>query len=302
MHSDELAIDIAQVQHLVALQFPAWAGLPVEPVRSSGTEHAIFRLGRDKVVRMPRIAVATGQIEKEQQWLPRLKPLPLCIPEPLGIGEPGEGYPWRWAVHSWLPGEEAAGRIVDFREAANALGRFVAALQRIDISGGPRSGPANHRRGTPLADRNMRTREAIGELNEFDQAEVMAAWEEALASPPWEGAPVWVHGDLHQHNLLVKNGRITGVIDFALLSVGDPAADLIAAWTLLPASARETFRRRVGVDDATWSRGRGTALAMAAAALPYYRASNPVLASLARRTIEEVLAERARPSRRAVAS
>ena len=242
---------------------------------------------------MPRIAVATGLIEKEQQWLPRLKPLPLRIPEPLGIGEPGEGYPWRWAVHSWLPGEEAAGRIADFREAANALGQFVAALQRIDINGGPRSGPANHKRGTPLADRDVRTREAIGQIDEFDRAEMMAAWEEALAVPPWEGAPVWVHGDLHQHNMLAENGRITGVIDFALLSVGDPAADLMAAWTLLPASARRVFRERVEADDATWSRGRGTALAMAAMALPHYRGNNPVLAELSRRTIAEVLAERA---------
>jgi aminoglycoside phosphotransferase (APT) family kinase protein len=294
MHSDELAIDVGQVRQLVAIQFPAWAGLDIKPVRSSGTEHAIFRLGPDKSVRMPRIPIATGQFEREQQWLPRLKPLPLRIPAPLGIGEPGEGYPWRWAVHSWLPGEEAAGRISDFREAANALGRFVAALQQIDISGGPRSGPENHKRGMPLADRNVRTREAIGQLDEFDKAEVMTAWEEALAAPPWEGAPVWVHGDLHQHNLLVENERITGVIDFALLSVGDPAADLLAAWTLLPASARELFREQIGVDDATWLRGRGTALAMAATALPYYRQSNPTLAELSRRTIEEVLAERAR--------
>ena len=293
MHSDELAIDVVQVRQLVAHQFPAWAQLDIEPVRSSGTEHAIFRLGPDKSVRMPRIAVATTQIEKEHEWLPRLKLLPLHIPEPLGIGEPGEGYPWRWAVHSWVPGEEAAGKIADFGEAARTLGRFVAALQRIDASGGPRSGPNNHNRGTPLADRDERTREAIGRIVEFDRAGMMAAWEEALASPPWEGAPVWVHGDLHQHNLLVENGRITGVIDFALLSVGDPAADLMAAWTLLPASARAIFREQVGADEATWARGRGTALAMAAMALPYYRDSNPVLAELSRRTIGEVLAERA---------
>jgi aminoglycoside phosphotransferase (APT) family kinase protein len=292
-HEDELAIDAARVRQLVAVQFPAWAGLPVEPVRSSGTEHAIFRLGPDKAVRMPRFAWATAPVEKEHQWLPRLKLLPLRIPEALGMGEPGEGYPWRWAVHSWLPGQEAAGRIADFGEAADALGRFVAALQRIDTSGGPRSGPNNYNRGTPLADRDQRTREAIGRIDEFDQAELMAAWEEALDAPPWGGAPVWVHGDLHAHNLLVENGRVTGVIDFACLSVGDPAADLMVAWTLLPASARGIFRKHADVDDATWSRGRGTALAMAAQALPHYRRSNPVLAELSRRTLVEVLAERA---------
>ena len=291
MHGDELVIDIGQVRRLVAARFPDWAGLALEPIRSSGTEHAIFRLGEDKSVRLPRVGWATGQVEKEHLWLPRLKPLPLRIPEPLGMGEPGEGYPWRWAVHSWLPGEEAAGRIADFVEAAKALGRFVAALHQVDASGGPKSGPHNYMRGAPLAARKM-TRGAITQLEEFDRAEVMAAWDEALAVAPWEGPPVWVHGDLHAHNLLAEEGRITGVIDFACLSVGDPAADLTAAWTLLPADARTTFREQLAVDDATWARGRGAALAIAAMALPYYREGNPVLAEDARRTIREILAER----------
>jgi aminoglycoside phosphotransferase (APT) family kinase protein len=288
----DVAIDVAQVLQLVAVQFPAWAGLAVEPVRCSGTEHAIFRLGPDMAVRMPRGAWATPQIEKEHQWLPRLKVLPLRIPESLGIGEPGAGYPWRWAIHSWLPGQEAAGRITDFDEAAVTLGRFVAALQRIDASDGPRSGPLNHNRGMPLAERDQRTRAAIGQIGEFDQAEMMAAWEEAAAAAPWNGAPVWVHGDLHTHNLLVENGRITGVIDFGCLSVGDPAADLMAAWTVLPASSRRIFRDCVEADDASWLRGRGTALSTAAMALPYYRQRDPALAELSRRTIAEVLAER----------
>lgn len=291
MHSGELAIDAAMVRRLVASQFPAWAGLDIAPVPSAGTEHAIFRLGADMSVRLPRFDWSAGPVEKAHQWLPQLSELPLRVPETRGLGEPGEGYPWRWAVYSWLPGEEAAGRISDFDEAAIALGLFVAALQRVDTSGGPRSGPANYMRGTPLADRELRVREAIGQLHEFDRDEVMAAWDDALATAPWDRAPLWVHGDLHQHNMLVEDGRITGVIDFACLGVGDPAADLIAAWTLLPASARVAFRRQVGVDDATWARGRGTALAMGAIALSYYRESNRVLAALSHRTITEVLAE-----------
>lgn len=293
MHSEELAIDVAMARRLVATQFPAWAGLDIAPVPSAGTEHAIFRLGTNMSVRLPRFEWSAGPVEKEHRWLSRLKQLPLRVPEPRGLGEPGEGYPWQWAVHSWLPGEEAAGRISDFGEAAETLGRFVAALQRVDTSGGPLSGPKNYMRGTPLADRNVRVRECIAQLHEFDRDEVMAAWDEALAEAQWEGAPVWVHGDLHQYNMLVEDGRITGVIDFACLGVGDPAADLIAAWTLLPAAARGTFRRQVNVDDATWVRGRGTALAMGAIALSYYRESNRVLAALSHRTITEVLAERA---------
>ena len=126
----------------------------------------------------------------------------------------------------------------------------------------------------------------------IDTDAATAAWEEALQTPPWSGAPVWLHGDLLAGNLLFQNGRLTGVIDWGCAGVGDPACDLIVAWNLLPPGARDVFRVRLAVDDATWARGRGWALSIALIALPYYTDTNPTLAATARHLIREVLADR----------
>jgi aminoglycoside phosphotransferase (APT) family kinase protein len=94
MHAAEVDTDASLVARLLAAQFPHWADLPIEPVHSSGTDNAIYRLGEDMVVRLPRIHQAAEQVDKEHHWLPRLAPhLPLAIPVPLGRGKPGEGYP-----------------------------------------------------------------------------------------------------------------------------------------------------------------------------------------------------------------
>jgi len=139
MHVDEVDVDVALVGRLLAAQFPQWADLPIEPVHSAGTDNAIYRVGSDMAVRLPRIEGATGQVDKEHQWLPRLAPLlPLAIPVPLAKGTPGEGYPWHWSVYGWLAGENATiERIVDPGQAARDLAQFIAALQRIDPTGGP---------------------------------------------------------------------------------------------------------------------------------------------------------------------
>ena len=164
MHADELDIDVALVGRLLAAQFPQWASLPVEPVASSGTVNAIYRLGDDMAVRLPRVETWAGDLEKELEWLPRLAPhLPLAVPEPVAAGAPGEGYPWRWAVYRWLEGETwAADRVADLRGAATELARFVAALQRIDGEGGPSGGRGGRgsaargaRRRRPRGDRSL---------------------------------------------------------------------------------------------------------------------------------------------------
>lgn len=289
-----MEIDATLVRRLIAAQFPQWADHLIQPVESAGTDNAIYRLGEGMAVRLPRVEWAIGQVEKEQRWLPKLAPLlELSIPTPLAMGMPDEGYPWRWSVYRWMDGENATiGRIDNLRQAAIALARFVASMQRIDSTGGPPPGPHNSGRGVPLAMRDASVRKAISTLNNrLDTDMATAAWESALQAPVWQGTPVWLHGDLHPGNLLVDQGRLTAVIDFGTLGVGDPACDLMVAWTLLSAESRDVFRAALPVDDATWARGRGWALTFGLIALAYYLDTNPVLAQISRRTIDEVLAE-----------
>jgi aminoglycoside phosphotransferase (APT) family kinase protein len=294
MHPGEVGTDASLVRKLLAAQFPHWAGLPIEPVRSAGTDNAIYRLGDDMAVRLPRIHWAVGQPAKEYAWLPKLAPLlPLPIPVVLGKGEPAEGYPWEWSVCRWLAGENATlDRIGDPCGTATALGEFVAALQQVDPTGGPAPGEHNSGRGVPLAVRDAPTRAAIAELDgTFDADTLAAAWDAALQAPLWHGPPVWLHGDLQSGNLLAVDGRLSAVIDFGCLGVGDPASDVAAAWTYLPAEARDAFRGALPVDDATWARARGWALSVGLIALPYYETTNRVLAGIARRAIDAVLAD-----------
>jgi len=213
----------------------------------------------------------------------------VTIPAVVGRGEPAERYPWAWSVHRWIPGEcPVEGQVADPEVLARDLAVFVTALRKVDAGGGPGA-----YRGVPLATVDAGTRAAIEELRHtdepFDAEAATNAWEESLAAPPWTGAPCWVHSDLMPSNLLVTGGRLTGVLDFATGGIGDPACDLILAWNLLPASCRATFRDAVDADDATWSRGRGWALSMAVAQLPYYRNTNPIISANARHVIREVL-------------
>jgi aminoglycoside phosphotransferase (APT) family kinase protein len=294
MHVDEVDTDVSLVGRLLAAQCPQWADLPIEPVHSAGTDNALYRLGDDMAVRLPRIHWATEQVDKEHRWLPRLAPLlPLAIPVPLAKGTPGEGYPWHWSVYRWLDGENATlERIADPRQAATELAQFIVALQRIDPTCGPPPGPHNSGRGVPLATRDTRTRTSIEALQGIIDADAAtAAWEAALQAPAWRRPPVWIHGDLQSGNLLAVQGRLSAVIDFGCLGVGDPACDLIVAWNLLSAETRAVFRAALRVDDATWARGRGWALSVGLIALPYYQSTNPVLAGIARRAIDEALAD-----------
>ncbi|WP_232840371.1 aminoglycoside phosphotransferase family protein [Streptomyces sp. Go-475] len=291
MHEDEVAIDVSLVARLIADRFPRWAGLPLRRVESSGSENALFRLGADKVVRLPRHPRAVDAITHELRWLPRLAPgLPAASPEPLGQGEPGEDFPWPWSVYGWLEGRNPVpGALEEPGPLAEDLAAYVRALRRKDASEGPLG-----YRGVPLAARDPFVRDALAQLaGRVDTTAVAAVWEEALRAPAHAGPPVWAHGDLMAGNLLVTGGRLSAVIDYGTVGVGDPAVDLISAWCLLPAGVRGAFREAVGADEAEWARGRGWALSIAVVALPYYWDTNPPVAENSRHTIGEILTEAA---------
>jgi aminoglycoside phosphotransferase (APT) family kinase protein len=284
-----VSVSVSLVRRLLTAQFPQWADLPVRPVPSAGTQHALYRLGEDMVVRLPHVEDAVGQARKEFQWLPLMAAqLPLAIPVPLAMGRPAGGYPWRWSIYRWFEGETATvERVADIRQAATDLGKFISALQRIDPAGGPPSG-----RGVSLTERDSYTRMAIASLRGLIDADAAAAaWEASLMAPAWEAAPVWTHGDLFPSNLLVKDGRLTAVIDFGDLGLSDPACDMLGAWSFLSADVHKFFRAELSVSDATWVRGRGWALSIALLALLHFRGTNSQLANVATRVIREVLAD-----------
>ncbi|WP_345562278.1 aminoglycoside phosphotransferase family protein [Nonomuraea rosea] len=285
-------ITAALVRRLVETQFPRWAALPLEPVDPAGSDHVIYRLGAELSVRLPRHADAVGQAEKESEWLPRLAPhLPLAVPVPVAVGEPGFGYPWRWAVSRWLAGEVATVEaLAGSSAAAVELAAFLTALQRFAPEDMRAAKGRADLTGRPLAGRDRATRAAIAATGGvFDATAMTELWDAALSAPGWDRPPVWFHGDFHTGNLLTAGGRLSAVIDFGELGIGDPACDLIIAFTLMSATGRAAFRAALGVDDATWTRGRGWALATGLNAYTSYAAVSPGVAAQTTRQITEAL-------------
>jgi aminoglycoside phosphotransferase (APT) family kinase protein len=289
LHPDEVDIDVALVRRLVAAQFPDIGDMTIRPVRSTGTVNAIYRLGDHLYARMPRTANWEASLEKEWDWLPRLAPhLTLQIPTPVAKGNPAPGYPFSWAVYEWMDGEPYADELVDDEgQAARDLARFVGELRGVEpVAGAPRAGRE------PLLELDGDTREAIESARGvIDSHAATRAWEHALEAQPWQGTPVWIHTDLLRPNILVGGGRLRAVIDFGGAGIGDPAADVIAAWSVFGPLGRRVFRRALEVDDATYNRARGFALHHAAMIIPYYRETNPDFVTLARRTVEQILAD-----------
>jgi len=268
MHADEVHVDQRLVRRLLAAQFPQFAGLPLTIVEPWGTDNGIWRLGDDLVIRLPRIHWAAAQVEHEAAWLPRLAPhLPVAIPEPVAIGEATSDYPYRWAVHRWLPGTPAVLDRLDPIRFAHDLAAFIRSLQGVDA----RDAPPARGRARPLHEYDTSTRHAMKGAHRLIDADVaVQVWEDALRAEPHPGPPVWVHGDL-EGNCLVDCGRLSGVIDWGSSCAGDPAVDIQVVWS--PLFTERSLRaciEALGVDDATLARSRGASINQACAALPYY--------------------------------
>jgi aminoglycoside phosphotransferase (APT) family kinase protein len=286
-------IDAALVQRLIATQFPQWSGLPVRPVEADGWDNRTYRLGTDMTVRLPTAAGYVPAVVKENEWLPRLAPeLPVAVPRVLAVGAPGAGYPFPWSVRGWLPGATAdRARIDDPAGFAVAVAEFIRALQRCDTGGAPLAGEHSFYRGAAPAHYDEETRRCLAELGgHVDTVRAAAVWEAALAAR-WSGRPVWFHGDIAAGNLLVEDGKLAAVIDFGTSGVGDPACDLVIAWTMLAGDSRRAFRAAVGQDDGTWARARGWALWKALLVMAGTVGTDEAQATVQRRVIDEVLAD-----------
>lgn len=260
MTGDEITAEL--VSELVASQFPEWSDLQISPVKLPGWDNVTFRLGDELTVRLPRENVYAPQVAKEHQWLPVLaRQLPFAIPEPVAIGEETAAFPRAWSIYRWIEGESAATATVsDEAQLARDLGGFLTALRRIDADDGPPAGPHNFHRGGRLSTYDDQTRPAIAKLaNDLPGSQLIEIWDAALASS-WTGPPVWVHGDITPSNLLIVDGALGAVIDFGCAAVGDPACDLVMAWTYFSEDAREEFEQEAGLDDDTWARALGWAL------------------------------------------
>lgn len=294
VHAEEVTTSVHVARRLLTAQFPMWAELPLARVQADSTDNDIYRLGAEMAIRLPRRASAEVPLDKEHEWLWRLAPhLPAVVPLPLAKGAPDGNYPYRWSVVTWIEGELPPLAVND-PVFARDVAVFVRSLHELDAGAGPQPGAHNFWRGVPLEkrDANMRQRfDWLSDLPDIDA--IVREWETALKLPAWDRGPVWTHGDLQRGNLLVRDGRLAGVLDWSALAVGDPAGDFSLAWILLGPEARAAYRQATAVDEATWARGRAWALIEGVLALSYYRGKNDVIAQAGRRAIDVVLAERA---------
>ena len=289
--NEKITITESLVRELILKQFPQWRHLPIKAVQNSGWDNRTFHLGTDMLIRMPSSAEYAGQVEKEQTWLPKLAlQLPLPIPAPIALGKPDDTYPWKWSINRWLTGETAnVTPINDLSEFAHDLALFLKALQRIDSTGGPFAGPQSFYRGGDLAVYDSETRKALAGLKDhIDVHTATQVWENAL-STAWQKPPVWVHGDVSVGNLLLTQGKLSAVIDFGQLAIGDPACDLAIAWTLFEGKSRSIFLETMELDSETQARGRAWALWKAMMYLVNQQTNMNFEAKRALSTIHEVL-------------
>lgn len=275
---------------LVMEQFPQWADLPIVPVSNNGWDNRTFHLGEKMLLRFPSAAGYAPQVEKEQKWLPFLAPkLPLLIPTPLGLGKPGHGYIWNWSIYNWIDGETVSkSQSIDKVRLASQLASFLKVLYQIPTNGGPLPGEHNYYRGGKISTYRNDILKALKILEpNLDGKMFRNIWESG-AETEWQRPALWVHGDISPSNLLLQDGDLNAVIDFGLLSVGDPACDLAIAWTFFDSKGRKTFHNHISLDEETWRRGRAWALWKALIISSGLSSSNNIENNLAQRTIKEI--------------
>lgn len=290
LHKDELSISDKLVRKLVDNDFPAFTDLPLSRLAASGSTNVMYRLGENFLVRLPRLAKGSTSLDKEHRWAAKIgSELPVEVPQIVGMGRPAFGYGERWSIVHWLNGDLPTSCNPD--DPANAersqlavdLAAVVVALRHADVPTAAVTDPLlRNYRGRTLAEHDKQMRRNIEHCKSINNLDLnldaaLTLWKKALTLPgASETQPdKWYHCDLVAENLLLTNGRLTGVLDFGGLSVGDPTIDLHGAWELFDQPARETFRTHLGVDEPEWLRGRAWALAVAMMTFSYYWTTMP---------------------------
>ncbi len=283
----DIEVDETLVRSLLTDQHPDLADLPLRLV-ANGWDNVIYRLGLGYAVRVPRRTVAAQLVEHENTWLPLIGTLVhVAIPLPIRVGLPSALFPWQWSVTQWVDGELAADTLFDEHGTlAVELARFVRDLH----VPAPPDAPANPVRGVPLENRADAVAGRLASGLVPNAPAVAAVWRSALDAPRWAGPPLWLHGDLHPANIIVRNGRIAAVIDFGDMTAGDPATDLATAWLTFDPDGRRSFIRELAYDDATWARARGWAVTMATALL-VNSGDAPTMRRMGLHAIEQLLEE-----------
>ncbi len=285
----EVPIDEALVRRLLEEQHPDLAGMELR-LFDAGFDNVMWHLGEDLLVRIPRRVIAADLIENEQRWLPELaERLPLPVPVPLRKGRPSGAYPWCWSVVPWIdghPGDRTP--VTDVEESAKRLGAFLRAMH----VPAPPEAPDNPYRSGPVVSRADTFEERLEKLaGHVDEPRVRALWDDALASPPYGGAPLWLHGDLHPANTLVRDGAVAAVIDFGDLCAGDPAVDIGAAWMSLRDEGMEGFWASYGDPQPDLvRRARGWAVLFSLMLFEIGLEGRPSYAEIGRSTLEQMVA------------
>lgn len=293
--NQHIDFSINLVKKLIREQFPEWAHLEIKPVEISGHDNRMFRLGNDFIIRLPSAYMYEDKVFKEQKWLPQLAPyLSVKIPQPVALGKPTSDYPWHWSVYTWLDGQSA--NSLDFSDTqlciiADELAQCIKELHVIPLADQSLlPGEHNFYRGGHLSVYDNQTQGAIQVLQDnLENIEALKkCWQKSLQSQ-WNTEPVWIHGDMSAGNFLIKNGHLYALIDFGGMGIGDPACDLVIAWTFFKNKSREIFKQSVGLDQDTWNRAKGWALWKAFITLQQCENKNSEKAQEHIRIIQDVL-------------
>ncbi len=287
-----MQIDDKLVQKLIQDQFPQWSNLAIKPVARSGWDNRTFRLGDELLVRLPSAESYAAQVPKEQKWLPFLNDrISTQIPQVVALGMPGHGFLWSWSIYSWIDGTDLPPDISDTSGIARSVSNFILELHSVESSDGPAPGLHNYFRGGDLGEYDSEVTEYARLLaNEIDADAALVVWSKALESN-WDSSPVWIHGDLEPSNILITKNKSVAVIDFGNCAIGDPACDLVMAWTFFDDSARQVFRAALQIDNNTWERARAWALWKAMFRMATSLNSDDVEFTNAKRLVKSILAD-----------